>query len=140
VTELREEAREGSPPETAAPPGEAESAQRANSITQPSSVAFDAVTQSARVLFRGGVSVLAALDRAGSLADARPPSLRQDRDWHHRCAGHYQALILRWPRLAWGYVHLLIITPALRFTEWVTKSPARGAVAAAILAAIWFGR
>jgi hypothetical protein len=141
ATQSEREVREGQVPPEAAPEslrGEARTC--ATSVTRADSVAFQVVTQSARALFRGGVSVLAAMDRAGSLADARPPSLRQDRDWHHRCAGHYQALILRWPRLAWGYVHLLIITPALRFTEWVTKSPARGAVAAAILAVIWFGR
>jgi hypothetical protein len=86
------------------------------------------------------MSVLAALDRAGSLGDAQPPTLRQDREWHHRCAGHYEALIVRWPRLVWGYVHLLIIAPALRFTEWVTKSPPRACVAAAILAVVWIWR
>jgi hypothetical protein len=140
VTELREEVREGSPPVTAASPGEAESAQRAKSITQPSSVAFDAVTQSARFLFRGGVSVLGAVDRAGALGDAQPPTLRQARAEHHRCAGHYQAALIRWPRLLWGYVHLLVIKPALNGLEWVTASPARSAVAAAILAVIWIWR
>lgn len=140
MTELREEVREGSPPETAAPEGDGQSAQRANSITQPSSIAFDAVTQSARFLFRGGVSVLAALDRAGSLPDAQPPTLRQAREWHHKCAGHYQALLVRWPRLLWAYVHLLIIKPALNGLEWVTASPARTAVAAALLAVVWIWR
>jgi hypothetical protein len=140
VTELREEAREGSPPETAAPSGEAESAQRANSITRTDSVAFQAVTQSARFLFRGGMSALAAVDRAGALPDAQPPTLRQAREWQHRCAGHYQAAAVRWPRLLWGYVHLLVIKPALNGLEWVTASPARSAVAAALLAVAWIWR
>jgi hypothetical protein len=139
VTELREEVREGSPPGTIAPDANGQSAQRANSITQPSSIAFDAITQSARFLFRGGVSVLAAVDRAGSLGDAQPPTLRQARAELHRCAGHYQAAFVRWPRLAWGYVHLLIIKPALNGLEWVTFSPARLAVALAVVAAIWLG-
>jgi hypothetical protein len=49
-------------------------------------------------------------------------------------------LLIRWPRLLWGYVHLLIIKPALNAAEWVTASPIRLAVALAILAAFWFGR
>jgi len=91
-------------------------------------------------VFRGGVSVLAALDRAGSLPDAQPPTLRQAREWQHKCAGHYQSLLIRWPRLLWGYVHLLIIKPALNGLEWVTASPARSAVAAALLAVVWIWR
>ena len=90
-------------------------------------------------MFRGGVSVLAALDRAGSLPDAQPLTLRQARAEHHRCAGHYQSAALRWPRLLWAYVHLLIIKPALNGLEWVTFSPARSAVAVAVIVAIWFG-
>lgn len=141
MTEIAEEAREGSPPEL--PPAEdptRRGAQRANSITLPDSVAFQVVTQGARTVFRGGVSVLAALDRAGSLPDAQPPTLRQAREWQHRCAGHYQSLLIRWPRLLWGYVHLLIIKPALNGLEWVTASPARSAVAAALLAVAWIWR
>ena len=112
---------------------------RASSVTPADSIAFEAVTHSARAVFRGGVSVLAALDRAGSLPDAQPPTLRQARAEHHRCAGHYDAPLLRWPRLLWGYVHLLIIKPALNGLEWVTFSPARLFVAVAVIAAIWLG-
>lgn len=104
------------------------------------SVAFDAVTQGARAGFRFTLRAIAMIDCAGSLADAQPPSLRQDRAWHHKCAGHYQAGLIRWPRLLWGYIHLLAFVPVFRFSEWVTKSPARALVAAAILAAFWFGR
>lgn len=137
-----EEVREGSaPPDDAAAEFSAEArAQARTSLTRPDSIAFQAVTQSARVLFRGGVSALAALDRAGSLPDAQPPTLRQAREWQHRCAGHYQSLLIRWPRLLWGYVHLLIIKPALNGLEWVTASPARSAVAAALLAVAWIWR
>jgi len=115
-------------------------AQARTSLTRADSVAFQAVTQSARFLFRGGVSALAALDRAGSLPDAQPPTLRQAREWQHKCAGHYQALLVRWPRLLWGYVHLLLVKPALNAAEWVTASPVRSAVALAVFAAFWFGR
>ena len=140
MTEVREEVREGSPPETAPPLRNAESAQRANSVTQADSVALEAVTQSARAAFRFTLAAVAAADRAGSLGDAQPPTLRQARAWHHTCAGHYQAGILRWPRLLWGYLHLLIVKPVLNGLEWVTASPARAAVAAAVLAVIWIWR
>lgn len=137
-----EKLREGSATaDEAVPDSSAEArAQARTSLTRTDSVAFQAVTQSARVLFRGGVSALAALDRAGSLPDAQPPTLRQAREWHHKCAGHYQSLLVRWPRLLWAYVHLLIIKPALNGLEWVTASPARSAVAAALLAVVWIWR
>ena len=115
-------------------------AQARTSLARTDSVAFQAVTQSARAVFRGSVSALAALDRAGSLPDAQPPTLRQAREWHHKCAGHYQSLLIRWPRLLWGYVHLLLVKPALNAAEWVTASPVRSAVALAVFAAFWFGR
>lgn len=111
-----------------------------NSVTQADSVALEAVTQSARAAFRFTMAAIAAADRAGSLGDAQPPTLRQARAWHHKCAGHYRAGILRWPRLLWGYLHLLIVKPALNGLEWVTASPARAAVAAAVLAVIWIWR
>jgi len=141
ATQSEREVREGQvPPETA--PGSlcGEARTCATSVTPRDSIAFQAVTQSARAVFRGGVSVLAAMDRAGSLPDAQPPTLRQARAEHHRCAGHYQAALLRWSRLAWGYVHLLVIKPALNGFEWVTFSPARSAVAVALICAFLFGR
>jgi hypothetical protein len=140
VTQIGEAVREGSPQEMPSAQPHAESAQRARSVAQPDSVAFQAVTQSARVLFQGSMSALAALDRGVSLRDAQPPTFRQARDWHHRCAGHYQAALIRWPRLLWGYLHMLLVKPALNGLEWVTASPARMAVAAAVLAVIWIWR
>ena len=137
-----EQLREGSAAaDEAVPESNAEArAQARTSLTRPDSIAFQAVTHSARAVFRGSVSALAALDRAGSLPDAQPPTLRQAREWQHRCAGHYQSLLVRWPLLLWGYVHLLIIKPALNGLEWVTASPARSAVAAALLAVVWIWR
>ena len=140
MTEIAEAEKEGSPPRLPSAEPTRRSAPARESVTQPSSIAFDVVTHSARAVFRGSVSVLAALDRAGSLPDAQPPTLRQARAWQHRCAGHYQSLLVRWPRLLWGYVHLLVIKPALNGLEWVTASPARSAVAAALLAIVWIWR
>ena len=111
----------------------------ASSVTPPDSVALQAVTQGARAVRRLLASGASALDRPGSLGDAQPPAFRQAREWHHRCAGHYGAAVIRWPRLAWGYAHLLLVMPALRLAEWVTASPARLAVALAVVFAAWLG-
>jgi hypothetical protein len=138
MTQSYEEVREGSvPPDEATPESSAQT--RAHAREQQSVVA-DAVTQSARAAWRFTMASAAAADRAGSLPDAQPKTLRQARAWHHRCAGHYQAAAMRWPRLVWGYVHMTLIVPALRSAEWVTESPARSLVAAVILTAAWFGR
>jgi hypothetical protein len=136
-----EKLREGSAAaDEAVPEPNAEArAQARTSLTQPSSIAFDVVTQSARFLFRGSMSALTAMDRAGSLRDLQPPTLGETRAWHHRCAGHYATAVIRWPRLLWGYVHLLLVKPALMAAEWVTASPVRLVVALAVLAAFWFG-
>ena len=125
------------PPGAAVEPLRREARTCATSLTPAFPVASDAVTQGVRagrlVLARSA----AALDRDGSLIDAQPKTFRQARAWHHECAGHYEALAMRWPRLLWGYAHLLIIKPALNFLEWVTESPVRLAVAAAVAAVIW---
>jgi hypothetical protein len=69
---------------------------------------------------------------------AQPPTFRQARDRHHECASHFEAALLRYPRYLWGYFHLLIIMPALYLVVWVTESPARFFVTAALAAIIWF--
>ena len=89
-SQVREGRQEGNSPADASGPPGADAHVRANSLTPRDSIAFQAVTHSARAVFRGGGSVLAALDRAGSLPDAQPMTLRQARAEHHRCAGHYQ--------------------------------------------------
>lgn len=127
MTEVREAVREGSLPEAVDTHNEAESAQRARSIPPASLASLKTVTQRATAL----------LDRPGSLVHAQPPTFRQARDRHHECAAHFQAGALRWPRLAWGYLHLLVIKPALNLAEWVTESPARLAVTAAIIGVVW---
>lgn len=136
MTEVREEAREGSSLAAAPPEGKAESAQRANSITQPSSVALDAVTRSARWV-RARVARL--LDRPES-RDGGRSGFPQAREWHHKCAGYYGVPVVRWLRLAWGYAHLLLVKSLTDFTEWVTESPARAIVTVAVFLAIWYGR
>jgi hypothetical protein len=137
VTEIVEAAREGSPPEF---PSAEESTRRGararESITQPSSVALDALTQGARWV-RAWLARL--LDRPGS-RDGGRPTFAAAREWHHKCAGDCGIPLVRWFRLAWGYGHLLLVKPATDFADWVTESPPRFAVAAVIAAAIWYGR
>jgi hypothetical protein len=137
VTEIEEAVREGSPPENLPLTSQAESAQRAYSVPQGAPIVLQAVTDSAQAARRTLGSAVAALDRQGSLIDARPLSFREARAHHHRCAAHYEPLIAI-PRLAWGYFHLLVVKPALNFLEWVTESPARFFVAVVVGVIIWF--
>ena len=76
--------------------------------------------------------------KPGSLVHSQPPTFKQSRDRHHECARHYGHSAIRWPRLLWGYFHLLVIKPVLNLAEWVTESPARFFIAVAVIAVIWF--
>lgn len=137
MTDVHEEVREGSLPDFLDPEGEAESAQRAISLASPSSVSRQVVTDSAQVARRAWASAVAFLDREDSLVDAQPMTFREAREHHHRCGSHYGVPLIKAMRLAWGYFHLLVIKPVLNLAEWVTESPARLFVAAAIGAVIW---
>ena len=102
---------------------------RASSLTPSSSIALQVVTDSAQGLRRVITSAGAFFDRSDSLADSQPHTFRQARAWHHRCAGEFNALLLRWPRLAFGYLHMAVVKPALNLAEWVTESPVRCVIA-----------
>lgn len=140
MTTVDEAAREGSFPAGAeAPESTAEPRARARTaIVLPAPAALNAVTQRVRQAGQVAARAAALLDRPGSLAHSQPPTFAQSRDRHHECARHYEAPILRWPRLLWGYFHLLVIKPLLNGLEWVTESPARFFVTAALAAVIWF--
>ena len=68
----------------------------------------------------------------GSLLNSQPPTFAQQHERHQQCAAHFQSGIFRWPRLVWGYVHLLVVKPPLNLMEWITESPARTCVAVAL--------
>jgi hypothetical protein len=140
VTTVDEAAREGSfPAGTEAPESTAEMRACARESVAPASPSsLDAVTQRVRSAGQVASRAVALLDRPGSLVHSQPPTFRQARDRHHECAGHYQALLLRLPRLAWGYVHLVVVMPVLYLAVWLTESPARFFVAVAAAASIWF--
>ena len=78
------------------------------------------------------------LNKPGSLYFSQPPTFAQARDRHHECAGHFGSPLLKLLRLAWGYAHLLAVLPPLYLLAWLTESPARLLIAAALSAVIWF--
>jgi hypothetical protein len=143
TTTTVEEAREGSSP---ADPQEPDSTAQSGacareSITRTTPASLRAVTQ--RVRLAGQVTAVRLgllLDKPGTLVHSQPPTFRQARDRHHECAGHFGTPALSGLRLLWGYVHLLVILPPLYLLAWVTESPLRLFIAAALVTAIWFFR
>jgi hypothetical protein len=110
----------------------------ATSVALPVAAALTAVTERVRKAGQVMAAAAAVLDKPGSLVHSQPPTFRQAQDRHHECARHYGHSAIRWSRLLLGYFHLLVIMPALYLAVWVTESPARFLVAAALTAAVWF--
>ena len=110
----------------------------ASSVAPTALTALASVTERVRAAGQFAAKGAALLDRPGSLVHAQPPTFAQSRDRHHECARHYGHSAIRWPRLLWGYFHLLVIKPVLNLAEWVTESPARFFIAVAVIAVIWF--
>lgn len=111
---------------------------RASSVTPDCPPSPKVVTQRVLALRVCAARLAAFLDRPGSLAHAHPPTFARARELHHeRATRHNLWAPLRIASLTWGYFHLLIIKPALNFTEWVTETPLRflGAVILAVI--IW---
>jgi hypothetical protein len=131
------------PPETPEPDSKAQESARAreSSVTDgpglPSEGSPESVTERNRWAWLTGVPAKAQTAAAGvtsgaSLLHARPPSLAESRERHHVAAGHFEAGLIRWPRIAWGYFHLAVKT-ALHVIEWVTESPPRLLVAGGLI-------
>lgn len=80
----------------------------------------------------------AALILPEDLVNARPKSLAQARGAHKAAAAQWNAPLARWPREAWGWLHLAL-KAAVHALDWVTESVIRTLVAAVIvaLACIW---
>jgi hypothetical protein len=118
------EVREGSPAPTAQDGINAQARAHARAIlAPPTSISLQAITDSAQALRRTFASAATYMDRPGTLVDAQPPTFRQARQEHHRCAAHFNALLFAWPRLAWGYAHIIAIKAPLYFAEMVSFSP-----------------
>lgn len=78
-------------------------------------------------------------EKQGTLADSQPMTFRQARAWHHECAGHYTNGFVRAQRLAYGYLHMALVKPALNYIEWATESELRAAIHVLLALAVWFG-
>jgi len=76
--------------------------------------------------------------RRESLVHAQSATFHETWAQHRECAQHYQAALLRYPRYAWGAVHVTLIKPLTDGSQWVTFSPARTIVTGAVAAVIWF--
>jgi hypothetical protein len=50
----------------------------------------------------------------------------------HEAAGQWDAWLIKYPRYAWGYAHL-VLKAVLHFLDWVTESPARFVPAAVLV-------
>jgi hypothetical protein len=150
VTTTQEAAeREGSPQDSLAEKPTRRERSRASSIhitpdfpPEGSEPSAPEVTERNRLAglarFQARAQAAAARVTSGSsLLTARPPSLAESRERHHVAAGHFEAGLIRWPRLAWGYFHLAIKT-LLRVIEWVTESPPRLAVTLVLIAVLHF--
>lgn len=135
--ELAEARKEGSSP--AGPPvpesTAATGACARDSVTRDALASLRTVTQSAGLAVRFGAGML---NKPGSLVHAQPPTFAQARDRHHECAGHFGSPLVKALRLLWGYLHLLVLKPALNLAEWITESPARFVITLAVSAVIWF--
>lgn len=75
--------------------------------------------------------------KQGTLADSQPPTFRQARARHHECAGHYTNRFGRGQRVAYGYLHMATVKPALNYLEWATESELRAAIHILLAAAAW---
>ena len=72
-----------------------------------------------------------------SLLHAQPPSLAQTWTRHRQAACHFEGLLFRGPRYAWGGMHVAL-KAFLYVVEWVTDSPVKFGFAVALVAACWF--
>jgi hypothetical protein len=72
-----------------------------------------------------------------SLWNAQPPSLAMYWAKHTASARYFEAGLLRWPRYAWGAVHVVVLVPIYTL-GWVTHSiPLLILVTAVVAVAIW---
>lgn len=72
-----------------------------------------------------------------SLWHAQPPSMASYWSQHCASARYFEAGLLRWPRYAWGAVHIVILMP-IYLLGWVTHSiPLFALVVAVTALGLW---
>ena len=80
---------------------------------------------------------LPAMISGSSLWTSQPPSLATYWAGHAASARYYEAGLFRWPRYAWGVVHIVILVP-IYLLGWVTHSfPLLFLTAAAVAVGFW---
>jgi hypothetical protein len=86
--------------------------------------------------------IAVALDRPGTLLHARSPTFREAQRRHHECASHHGSVVGS-ARLAYGYLHMVLVKAPLNYAEWATDSPLRllihGMLAALAFAGLLLG-
>jgi hypothetical protein len=137
-----EEGKEGTSLESPRPAANPESAQRARSLPFPSPAALAPVAERVRTVadfaVRTGVKAAELTDRPASLIHAQPPTFVEARVRHHERARSHRWAVARTLHFVYGYLHMVLIKPALNFLEWVTETPSRLAAAVAIIVIIYF--
>jgi hypothetical protein len=142
VTTVSEEAREGSAPAAEQVPGitAGAGAQARASVPPAALLPSEAVTQRARALHRVLARTAEFLDRPESLVHHHPPTFARARERHHEAARRHTTVpLFAGLRLTWGYLHLLLIKPALNLLEWVTETPLRLSAVVILCVIIWIG-
>lgn len=114
----------------------AQSAERVRSVTSDRLVPPVATLPDRAATARAGLAAERLTDAwdwlsSGGHLTSRPPSLRDAHAYVHEAAD-YDALLLKVPRLAWGY-GWLAFKALLHFLEWVTKSPVTFVTAAVLI-------
>jgi hypothetical protein len=105
--------------------------------TAPRLPLTDRVRQAGQVMTMTGTFLAAMLNKPGTLVHSQPPTFSQAWDRHMACARHYNAGLLRWPRMWFGAVHTWVVKPVLNLLEVITASPAWAAVCA-VLGVVWW--
>jgi hypothetical protein len=86
----------------------------------------------------GGLpAAVSAVFTGASLLHTKPASLAEAHTRHLQSAGAFRRLVLRWPRLAWGYLVHLPVKAVSHVLDWVLESPVRALVAALLITAAW---
>lgn len=96
------------------------------------------VAERARQAADIGVMLTAMVNKPGTLLHAQPPTFWQAWDRHKECAGHFEMPVARGARRVWGAAHVAVVLPVIYLFIWVTESPLRTVITAALLTAIWY--
>ena len=120
-------------------------AHRAESLTLPAplppvATLPDVTDSDARARAQAAAQRIAGFAQAlsaGALVTAHPVSLKEAHARVHEAAAQWDALLIKVPRVAWGYIYLALKL-ALHVLDWVTETPARFIAAATVAFLAWY--